>query len=111
MSDEYGELWHEKVDHALFGNGERGLVRDVDALCARMDTFIAVENAKTAERERAEKRHGTKLNVIIAIGTLVVLAIGAVASILALHANETRSLLEHLSNSQYQYTVAERMTK
>lgn len=73
--------------------------------------FFSRYDEREIQRERADKRHTRRLNAIIALGTLVFLAMSAVAAILALHANETRSILQDLSTSQYQYTIAERTNR
>lgn len=91
-----------KIEKVLWiGNGTPSLTVQVNEIATML-----------RERDRMDRRHDTKLNFIIAVGTLFVLSIAALAAVLALnHPGRAQSILDNLSTSQYQYTVAERTTK
>ena len=64
-----------------------------------------------SRHDEREKSHIRRQNAIIGILSLIAAAILATCAVLALHPNATRSALQNLSTSQYQYTLAERTTK
>lgn len=105
--------WRRVVSEAIWGhNGNKGLIVDVTALCGRMDTFIATVNTREEERKSAAERSEKKVNWLIGVLSIVAIAIGSLAAVLALgHPSHAQSVLERLSNSQYQYTLAEGTTK
>lgn len=105
--------WRRGVTEAIWGhNGNKGLIVDVNTLCGRMDTFIATVETRETERKSAAERSERKVNWLIAVLTLAAIAIGSLAAVLALgHPNRVQSVLQKLSTSQYQYTLAEGTTK
>lgn len=98
---------------AIFGNGKDGLVKGLEKVVSRLDQYFAVEEALRKEREKVQKRNNFKLNVVLTIIGIAGTVILATCAILALHANQTRSVLDdlNLSTSQYQYTIAERTNR
>jgi hypothetical protein len=102
MAESDVEVRLTKIEKVLWiGNGTPSLTLQVNEIATML-----------RERDRMDRRHDAKLNFIIAIGTLFVLAISSLAAVLALnHPNRTQSILQNLSTSQYQYTLAERTTK
>ena len=70
--------------------------------------FFSRHDEREIQREKSDRKRTRRLNFIIGIGTLIFIAISAVAAILAAHTREAQSVLRQLSNSQYQYTLAER---
>lgn len=56
--------WKKRVDHALFGNGQPGLVK-----------VVTDHIAKWEERERGkiiyDERMAKRMNILLALGTLI----------------------------------------
>lgn len=112
MADNDSE-WRRGVSEAIWGhNGNKGLIVDVTTLCGKMETFIATVETRETERKSAAERSERKVNWLIGVLTLAAIALGSLAAVLALnHPSRTQSILQKLSTSQYQYTLAERTTK
>lgn len=94
-----------QIHGTLKGNGQDGLEKKFEKLCTRIEAHIETQEAVARERKDAAQRSDTKMNWLIAVLTLAAIAIGSLASVLALHhPARAESILQNLSHSNTEFS-------